>query len=437
MEVPPIFDTNRIHCFYDEVYDLLLLPKGASRNDLIRQNLPNANKCVGSSNIYDSMIKKYKKNINFKDLRNLLANGKDIPLSDITLSYEEKDKEAHNLLTLPPSIAKRVEFFHENMKRNKQKREKLLLKNAPPERIQKLDRIIDYETKEIENLLNRKEKRRTLKNVSNSTMQKDLVDFNILKPLFNNTAREVDDSESEEKAPTTFKPEVDDSESEEKAPTTFKPEVDDSESEEKAPTTFKPEVDDSESEEKAPTNSDTYVPDTSRFEALLSDAREALLVEQMGDNRPHKVQQLKATISRLENILPLYRQDGSMRSVKKGSGAITEDNIFDHLKLLQWRDKDEIKMSIQQLNKIPIQTLNEMFPIMQTLATNLRNALASQTGAIEAMEEDDRNNFLFHVIAKGKDIYYQSLCEADFCLYMLDTWQPLYTFICKKLKRNA
>ncbi len=180
----------------------------------------------------------------------------------------------------------------------------------------------------------------------------------------------------------------------------------------------------------------------------LSDAREALAAERMGRNRPAMVHQLRTIVDRLENSTNrqqpgLNRDNGPENdlnniinesiSLARPTGDVTEDNIFEHLQLLQWRDKDEFKMTLDCLNRIPKRTLYEMYPIMTRLACNLRAAIADSTGAVESLEEDDRNNFLFHVMAKGKDIYYQSLCDPDFCIYMIDNWQPLYSFIKKKL----
>ena len=243
MEVPPIFEINRIHCFYKTVNDLSLSKIGTVTYKIPISKLFNKDVCIGESKIYDTLINNYDKSINFEKLRNEWVKGKTIPTENILVSIPEPEPEP------------------------KPKQEK--------------------------------------------------------KPL----------------RPTATK--------------------------------------------------------------IISDD---IIDESIELNKP--------------------------------TGSVNEDNIFDHLALLQWRDKDELKMSISQLNKIPINILNEMFPIMQTLAANFQTALANQTGAIESMEPDDRNNFLFHVIAKGREIYYQSLCDADFCLYMIDNWQPLYTFMCKKLKRT-
>ena len=63
------------------------------------------------------------------------------------------------------------------------------------------------------------------------------------------------------------------------------------------------------------------------------------------------------------------------------------------------------------------------------------NSIKKITGAVDAMNDEQKYNFLFHVIAKGRDMYYQSLVDPDFSLYMLDQYQPLYTFLLKELRR--
>jgi len=129
-----------------------------------------------------------------------------------------------------------------------------------------------------------------------------------------------------------------------------------------------------------------------------------------------------------------FESDEEETATKVEEAVMTEAEVFTQLQNLRWADKDEREMRITNLNPIAIHKLVSMFPIMETLANNLRISLAEKTGVIENMSDNDRNNFLFHVIAKGKNMYYQSMVDADFCLYLVDNWQPLYTFMSKKIR---
>ena len=172
----------------------------------------------------------------------------------------------------------------------------------------------------------------------------------------------------------------------------------------------------------------------------VSRVREELSAERMGQNRPSVIARLRNQLNELENKRqePEPDEDEIIEesiNMARPTGRVNEDNVFDHLNLLQWRDKDEQKMMPSALNKIPIQTLNEMYPVMQQLAANLRTAIADKTGAVESLNDEERMNFLFHVMAKGRDLYWQSLCDPEFCLFMIDNSQPLYTYIKRKLNR--
>lgn len=365
MEVPPILETNRIHCFYRETYDLNLLPLNAPQVGLIRTKMPNIDICVGESNTYEELIKKYDKSVKFTDLRNSWVTGKKVPLGDIIVTVEEKKRGDHEIVT-SDDTERSICRYHKQLKELEKKKEKLQSNNGTLWQIQRIDRNINYI-------------RQTLQNITSSENK------HTANRVYSQNQIVLDDEEDEE-------------------------------------------------DEEVPSRQFTAVSTETKE---LSDAREALSAERMGSNRSDIVQRLRATVNQLENTNALPRQviEESI-ALARPIDEVTEDNVFDHLQLLQWRDKDEFKMTVSQLNKIPIQTLNEMYPVMQNLAINLRTALAAQTGAIEAMSDEDRNNFLFHVMAKGKELYYQSLCDADFCIYMLDTWQPLYSFIRKKLGRD-
>lgn len=114
---------------------------------------------------------------------------------------------------------------------------------------------------------------------------------------------------------------------------------------------------------------------------------------------------------------------------------ISIDKAFRNLALLGWRDKDEAIMNRKCLNKLSrYYSITELVKVMNKLAADLESAISTVTGALDSMEDIERKNFLYHVIAKGETMYYHSLEDPDFCLYMLDQYQPLYTFLQEKIR---
>ena len=109
------------------------------------------------------------------------------------------------------------------------------------------------------------------------------------------------------------------------------------------------------------------------------------------------------------------------------------DDTFNALLSISWRDKDEYKMNDKVLNRVSLNTLIRIFPTMKKLADDLFLAVHEKTGALDDYDVEEKYNFLFHVIAKGESMYYQSIADPDFCIYLLDNWQPLYTMMKKKL----
>jgi hypothetical protein len=109
------------------------------------------------------------------------------------------------------------------------------------------------------------------------------------------------------------------------------------------------------------------------------------------------------------------------------------EQVFDAMTSLAWRDKDEFIMASSALNRVSLTTWQTIYPSMIRLADELFLAIHEKTGALDDAIPDDKYNFLFHIIAKGEAMYYQSIADPDFCLYLLDQYQPLYTMLKKKL----
>lgn len=105
------------------------------------------------------------------------------------------------------------------------------------------------------------------------------------------------------------------------------------------------------------------------------------------------------------------------------------ENVFAAMTSINWRDKDEAKMSSSTLGKVQARTWVQIFPRMKKMADELFFAIHEKTGALDDAPENQRYDFLFHVIAKGESMYYQSIADPEFCIYLLDNYQPLYTMI--------
>ncbi len=395
MNAPPIFETNRIHCFYKETYDLQVLPRGSSTSGFQRTYMPVTGVVVGASNLYDNEIVKYDLSVDFNKLRKLWVNGDELPIEELTVKVAKPVIETK--VVSPPSYSDatngEIRRLNERIRRFQTMKQKEESKGSPLRKIQQLDRRISWAQRDLDDTIRRAD-----------------------RALVRAPPQPVSQTVSQ---PVSRQPVQ-----------TYSDEDDD----------YSDEVEDDDPRPHVQPITQSIQPNR-REPRELSDAREALSVERMGQNRPDVIQRLRATVNNLENAnamqthIPAAILDESIQ-LARPTGAVTEDNVFDHLSILQWRDKDEFKMAPNALSRIPLQTLNEMYPIMQQLAIQLRTAISGKTGAIEAMEEEDRNNFLFHTIAKGREIYYQSLCDPDFCLYLLDNWQPLYSFMRKKLNRD-
>lgn len=109
-------------------------------------------------------------------------------------------------------------------------------------------------------------------------------------------------------------------------------------------------------------------------------------------------------------------------------------NVFTQLMVLDWCEKDEGIRNRNTLFRMTKENIAKCFPIMIRLANDLYVAISATTGALAGFTVEERYNFLFHVIAKGEMMYYQTVDDPEFCLYMLEQYQPLYTYMRKEMK---
>lgn len=110
-----------------------------------------------------------------------------------------------------------------------------------------------------------------------------------------------------------------------------------------------------------------------------------------------------------------------------------EDLMFERLAVLNWRDKDEQIMTVNALNKINDMHLRSLFNEMKTKANSLYEVISSET-SLTFDNDEEKYNFLFHIIAKGRDFYHNVILDPTFCLYLMDQYQNLYTFMKQKLR---
>ncbi len=373
MQVLPIMEQARIHCFYDSAGFTLLLPKHSFDSTIPHSRPLVAGVRAGANDLYEKTIKKYDPSVKLETFRDQLVAGESVDLSKITNGIvKSQDAQVFspgrdaNIL----HYRTRIEALEETLNRLQKKYTKHVLIDTTKQRIE-----------QVKDSMNR---------FLNMSQKKDEP---AQKQISIPAASSVD-SESDESDESINDVDVDSDEPSSSTPVVRKPVI--------------------------------------RKESReLTETREELMTERMGQNRPSVIHNLRQRLTDLEAQHVEQHNVYTMPTRRE----ITEDNIFEQLEYLRWMDRDEAKMAPAVLNKIPIQQLNEMYTVMLTMAQNLQTALAEHTGVVENMEPTDQKNFLFHVIAKGKNLYYQSLVDPDFCLYLADNWQPLYSFMKKKLNR--
>jgi hypothetical protein len=114
------------------------------------------------------------------------------------------------------------------------------------------------------------------------------------------------------------------------------------------------------------------------------------------------------------------------------------DKMFILLTKLNWCDVDERCITYNVLNRINCDELKQLIPDMIKIADELFDSVNTKTGALDDMEETDKYNFLFHVIAKGHQFYFSSITDPIFCTYLFpDQYGLLCSFIIKKFRVNS
>jgi len=112
----------------------------------------------------------------------------------------------------------------------------------------------------------------------------------------------------------------------------------------------------------------------------------------------------------------------------------TDEDYWIILTSINWLDKDEQIMNPLRLSGLSKPKLIKLFTWMQLMAIPLRGCINEVSGVLDALDtkhgsSEESDNFLFHIIAKGRDMYNFTLVDPTICTYLLDQYQPLYTYM--------
>lgn len=98
-----------------------------------------------------------------------------------------------------------------------------------------------------------------------------------------------------------------------------------------------------------------------------------------------------------------------------------------------WPDQDERPATEQDLSKLTDKQWMKILPNMMAMAKDVYETLNPVTGALDAMTEDERYDFAFSLIAKGRQMYDSINDTHEFALYLFDQYQPMFSMLKKKL----
>jgi hypothetical protein len=106
------------------------------------------------------------------------------------------------------------------------------------------------------------------------------------------------------------------------------------------------------------------------------------------------------------------------------------DRLFQLLNQLNWKDRDEEIMQQSRIKRVNIAELKSYTLVIDEFASNLSNVLKAHSPNIfRDMSDTQITDFLWHIVAKGKVFYDACMSDPEFCLYLIDQYQPLNTMI--------
>lgn len=134
-----------------------------------------------------------------------------------------------------------------------------------------------------------------------------------------------------------------------------------------------------------------------------------------------------------EDTIPDLTRASMLPNVTPGEvkDIISDEKFWDdYITPLGWTDVDESKRTKAYV--INIVSTNrkkaELRAAITELTRDIRTALENQQD-FARLTNETKNNILAHIVAKGRDFYF-TICEApDIALYLIDKYQPLWTYL--------
>ena len=149
----------------------------------------------------------------------------------------------------------------------------------------------------------------------------------------------------------------------------------------------------------------------------------------------------KQTPKRLEKHIPVKKQLNYSHTSKKTVTAKTlEDTVFNLFSRIQfnWYDKQDRIMTDYDITSkfspsnavLIIQAFAYMKPglLIELNKSSILNAF------LLTLTEEDVDNFIGHIIAKGHVFYHGVLSDAIFAEYLMDQYQPITTMLKKHVQ---
>ncbi len=114
---------------------------------------------------------------------------------------------------------------------------------------------------------------------------------------------------------------------------------------------------------------------------------------------------------------------------KKEEYKDDHEKFWSFITKLRWRDKGESICAKSTLQNLMKTQLHFVITHIHEYAKNLKDVINPELFA--DFTEENKNNFLYHIVAKGSQFYNACIIDPDFCLYLLSSmeFQSLYTYM--------
>lgn len=99
------------------------------------------------------------------------------------------------------------------------------------------------------------------------------------------------------------------------------------------------------------------------------------------------------------------------------------DKVFAWVKKIHIVDKSDGWRSVfykyNITSNINASELISFLPALMRLAADLKTAIQNMSSIVNDMSEEAYLNFAFHTILKGREFYYSSIADPNFCVYLI------------------